>query len=228
MYNDDDYIENLYSTKFDDFNSQTSKEEWNKLDIKLSRANFLKFSFTSFNVFYLAVFMSFAGMASYFGVTSYLQSKKIEALENDIALLRKQGNEIAIALKSRDTLYFVNKQNKTEIKNESTSKNMEKTSNRNDAIYTEIKQNNTGIKNGGKPVDISKKVEMSLKSENTNKNVSTTFSPQTIKPDSLCKKVDSIIALKPEAQKVKRVKKTVYLKQDNIVIKDTLVIKKKL
>jgi hypothetical protein len=90
MENENDYLDKLYSTKFEKFEVQSSDDDWNKLNSKLGKSNFLKFSFASFNVFYLAAFLSFAGTASYFGVNNAIQSKKIDSLEKKIDVLKKK------------------------------------------------------------------------------------------------------------------------------------------
>ncbi len=92
MESEKDYIDKLYSEKFEKFEFQTSGDDWNAMNSKLGKSNFLKFSFATFNVFFLGALMAFAGTATYLGVTAINQSKKIEQLENKIEVLKVKEN----------------------------------------------------------------------------------------------------------------------------------------
>jgi hypothetical protein len=113
----DNYIDKLFSEKFEKFESQTLEEDWNKLNSKLSKSNFLKFSVATFNVFYLAVFLSFAGTATYFGVNNAIKSNKIKTLENKVEVLQKQVNKNEIPNLNIDSIVTEKKDDKPELNN---------------------------------------------------------------------------------------------------------------
>jgi hypothetical protein len=90
MEYDEDYIDKLYSDKFSKRESNISTDDWDKLSAKLGKTNFLKFSFTTFNAYFLSAIISFAAAATYMGVSNVSLSKKIEKLENKIEVLQEQ------------------------------------------------------------------------------------------------------------------------------------------
>ena|ERR1035437_3382622 len=83
-------IEKLFSKKFEHFEVTTSDEDWRKLNSKLRRNNFLKFSLVTFNVYYLLALITFAGTATYSGLTNHKLSKKVDQLEKTIKTYKKK------------------------------------------------------------------------------------------------------------------------------------------
>jgi len=198
MHNENDFIDKLYSEKLGDNKFQTTSEEWDLLNAKLSKSNFLKFSFTSFNIIYLAVLVSFAGTALFFGVGYHFQSKKIQNLEQTITILNDKKNDSLIQTINEDTVSANNTDRENEI----------------------VKTN--------EPVLIGKKTKNQARNQIISANDSIVKLTLSAKTDtSQAAKVDTTTLLRPEPPKIKRIKKTVFVKQDNVVIKDTVVINKK-
>jgi len=82
-------IEQLFSKKFEHFEVKASEEDWIKLNSKLSRSNFLKFSIVTFNIYWLLALLAFAGTAIYSGVYNHKMTKKVKQLEQTIQTYQK-------------------------------------------------------------------------------------------------------------------------------------------
>jgi hypothetical protein len=193
MNTEQDYIDKLYSEKFEKFEFQNSDEEWNRLNSKLGRSNFLKFSFATFNMYFLIIFVAFAGTASYLGVTSIKKSQEIKKLEEKLEILQKQGNKNQINLIYSDSLLNENEKN-----------NQEKLKTINVEKKRESYQN---------AIDIH---------ENNLKNIQQLNQTK----DSVLINQDTSSLIKPVTPKIKRVKKTVFIKKDKVILQDTVIIKK--
>jgi hypothetical protein len=118
MNKENDYIDKLYSEKFDNFEDQTSDSDWISLNSKLSKSNFLRFSFVTFNIFYLAVLLMFAGTSTYLGVSNIIYTKEIQKLEEKIKVLQQQSDTTESLTLTTDSITIENKVQKTEIKRE--------------------------------------------------------------------------------------------------------------
>jgi hypothetical protein len=196
MDNEFDYIDKLYSEKFDKFEDQTSGSEWDRLDSQLGKSNFLKYGFATFNVFYLAAFLTFAGTATFLGVKSIKQSTEIRKLEHKVEVLQKQVNQNETYPVLADSAATKSQEEKPENKIET------------------------------KPVE---KKETSIAIQNINnskENLSSNKPTLNLKKDSVYTKLDTSSTIKKEPVKINRVKKTVYIKKDNVIVKDTVRIKK--
>jgi hypothetical protein len=90
MENEKNYIDKLYSDKFSKYESNISDDEWAKLSIKLSKVNFLKFSFTTFNAYFLLAIVTFVAAVIYFGINNFNISKKNEKLNDKIETFQDQ------------------------------------------------------------------------------------------------------------------------------------------
>jgi hypothetical protein len=192
MENENDYIDKLYSGKFEKFEVQSSDDDWTRLNSKLGKSNFLKFSFASFNVFYLAAFLSFAGTASYLGVHSAIQSSKIDSLEKKIEVLIKKVE------KQEELLILTDSANTEEVE-------------------INIDENKTNI-----PVQ---NVEIQKTPTDNKDNILKNTPEISIKTDSVAQKTDSSVINKSPKQKISKVKKTVFVKKDRVLITDTVRIK---
>jgi hypothetical protein len=190
MDNEKDYLDKLYSEKFEKFEFQSTGDDWNQMNSKLGKSNFLKFSFATFNIFILGALIAFAGSATYFGVNHIIQSNKIESLEKKIEVLQDQVNK--------------NEPKSIIIDSASIEKN-------------EKKQEFIDASKGKKGESIDNIKE--------NKNEKIVLTEANTKKDSIIVKPDSIF--KAEAQKIKKVKKTVFIKKDKVLVTDTVRIKKK-
>lgn len=84
MQKGSEIIANLFSKKFEKFQVQTSNEEWARLNSKLNRLNFVKFSFATFNIYYLIVIVGLAGTVTYSSISYINLSKKLKSLEKEI------------------------------------------------------------------------------------------------------------------------------------------------
>jgi hypothetical protein len=192
MENENDYIDKLYSGKFEKFEVQSVDEDWTRLNSKLGKSNFLKFSFASFNVFYLAAFLSFAGTAGYLGVHSAAQSAKIDSLEKKIEVLIEKVE------KQDDLLILTDSASIEEVE-----------------INTDENKTNFPIQN----------IEIQKTPVNS-KEITLKNAPEiSIKADTVDQKTDSSIINKSSVQKINKVKKTVFVKKDKVLITDTVRIK---
>lgn len=199
MHNEEEYIKDLYSKKFENFEVKTSDDQWLKLNSKLKRKNFMRFSISTINVFYLTMFVVFAGSAVYFGINNQHLSKRIQDIENDVnsiglkdSLIREPQEEVKLA----DTVTF---------------KNFHV-----DTISNQRHKVKTIKKNLSKP-EFVKDTMMNVTSPELIDHVKD--SSFNIAPDT----TEISIPVKPV---VKHVKKTVLVKQNKVVIKDTVVIKR--
>jgi hypothetical protein len=196
MDSDKDYIENLYSEKFRKFEIQNSEDEWNMLSSKLGKSNFLKFSFATFNVYFLFIILSFATVTGYLGVTNFTKSNKIETLQHKIDLMQNQENK-----NETNSIIADSVENEQEISS---------------------KNNKINIQN-----NFQKKPE-NQKNKDDKKSVVLNMSDLSSPKDTVYTKPDSSSYLKPEPLKINRVKKTIYIKKDKVIVTDTVIIKKKI
>ena len=86
-------IEKLFSTKFERFEIQPSEKEWLDLSSRLSRTNFLKFSSTSFNIYYLVIMLILAGTVAWLSVANIELSEKVDLLR-DALRVNKENDRI--------------------------------------------------------------------------------------------------------------------------------------
>lgn len=204
MENEKNYIENLYSDKFKKFEIKTSEEEWDSLNSKLIKTNFFKFSFVTFNIFYLMAFLAFAGSTAYFGISNVLLTKKVKFLEN--VLSHKQNTE--------NNDFIVNDSilsEKTVMNAKAAVLNIKK-------IQQKSTQKITDIKN------ISSKEPKISEPANDIDTVKSII--QALNDTTVIVKSESVAKPLSEIQKVTKVKKTVLIKKDTVFVKDTVVIKK--
>ncbi len=179
MDNKKDYIDKLYSDKLGKFESDVSNNDWSQLSTKLGKTNFLKFSFATFNIFFVGIIVSFAAAGIYLGVTNIRLSNKIEILEDKIEVQQDQKKKNDIKPLLQDTSYIEES-----------------------LIYEQEKETDVEITNI-KPIEknIEKKDSLTLPKHNTS----------SVKP----KKV------------IRRIKKQVIIKQKDVIIKDTVTMRKK-
>jgi len=189
MDNRKDYIDKLYSEKLGKFESKISTDDWSKLSPKLAKSNFLKFSFVTFNAYFLTAIVSFATAATYLGVNNIKQSKIIERLEDKIEVLQEQQIKNNIEPLLLDT-FAIEEPEVDDI----------------EVVET-------------KPI---KKIEEKIEQL-----------PKQLKGDSINTKKDSLVVAKPDTSRIKpkkvirRIKKKVFVKQDKVVIKDTVKVMKR-
>ena len=190
MDSEKDFLDKLYSDKFEKFEFQSSGDDWANLNSKLGKSNFLKFSFATFNIFILGAVIAFAGSATYLGVNHILQNKKIETLEKKVEVLQKQINNSETNATFIDSASLKNQKN---------------------TVITEIK------------TEITKKDERKQNVEDEKKTLQET----NIKKDSIIINPDTSSIIKTDPQKIKKIKKTVFIKQDKVIVADTVWVKKK-
>ncbi len=194
MDNEMNNIDKLYAKKFSKFESQISAEDWTKLSTKLSKTNFLKFSFTTFNAYFLSAIVTFAAAATYFGVTNINLSNKNKKLEEKIEILQEKQIKNDIEPLLIDTFDIEGPQHEEQFEVD------------NDNIIAT------------KPI------------ETTTANKE--FLEKQQEKDSINTKIDTTSILEPDTQsipqkKIIRVKKMVYVKQNKVIVKDTVTVKKK-
>jgi hypothetical protein len=222
MENGKNYIENLYSNTFGNYEDNPSNDEWDALNSKLSRLNFLKFSFTTFNVFYLFVILLFASTTAYLGMNNYILISKNKALEIQIIKLNHSNNRNNIPINTATTKQDINDNNNAFTLTSNKAKN----NNQGTTKSKQVENNNNGSKIN------------SLQKKEINGNdalESTVIGNEVTKSNSIVAgtvtesgKADSTKVEIVAPQKIKKVRKTVFIKQAQVVVKDTIVIKKKL
>lgn len=199
MHNEEEYIKDLYSKKFENFEVKTSDDQWLKLNSKLRRKNFMRFGISTINIFYLTIFFVFAGSTVYFGINNQHLSKRILDLENDansVGLKDSLSPKLEEEVKVIDTVSI-----------ESLHA---------DTISNQKHKVKTVKKNVSKPEFV----------KDTMKNVLYPELNDHVKDSSFNKGSDTTHVRIPAKPVVKHVKKTVLVKQNKVVIKDTVVIKR--
>jgi hypothetical protein len=193
--NDEQNIEKLFSKKFEKFEIKSSDEEWTRLSSKLSMSNFLRFSFATFNVYYLLALICFAGTAAITCINNYNLTKKIEHLEQSIETYQKRDSIRNLPTVPIDSAHLY----EDAIKNTPEHKK---------EINTDLSIKNTP--------------ESAKKDENLNQpsNMLETIQDTTKKKEIKPTQSDSV------SHKMKKVKKTVTIKKESVVVKDTIVITK--
>jgi len=203
MGSEQNYIDKLYSDKFGGFEMQSSAEDWAALSTKLGKANFLKFSFATFNAYYLTVIIVLTITAIFFVATNLNLNNKIEDLENQIEEL----NQPEIINLEQAPIIDSNLV-EPDVKEVATiDKN---------ALKREIK------KNQQEDVNVSENQELKPERNKSSIEKDTT---SVIKP-IVVEKSDSIAAKAP-TKKIKRIKKTVFVKKEPVIVNDTVTINKK-
>ena len=219
MENKKNYIENLYSEKLGKFEYQTNNADWEALSAKLSKTNFMKFSFATFNVFYLGALLAFAGSSAYLGIANYTLSSKIQLLESKIEILSKNEEFLKRNISIPNTFenQNVTLENNKAINNKKTTK----------IANNEIVNKNAKTNSPQNKISTSQP-SLHTKLANTNEAVNTIPQQASVKGEITNNTIDSLSTTNYEPQKIKRVLKTIFVKQNNVVLKDTVVIKKKL
>lgn len=191
-------IEKLFSSKLKNYQVTASDADWQKISRKLGRTNFLKFSVVTFNVYYLSAILLFAGTATYSGVKNYTLNHKVQKLEKSIAVYHKTGvfPEIEEAI---DTT-LVPEPEEPELMQSTTLPSLE---------LKKISESSHNAKPDAKHAALTDTVVTpkadSVKTEAPKEN-----------------KMDSVSVEK----RVKRVKKTIYVKPTDVVKRDTVIISK--
>lgn len=198
------YIDKLYSEKFEEFEMKTASDDWAALSTKLARANFIKFSLATFNVYYLAAMVVLTATVVFFAVTNLNLNDKIENLENKIN--QSENPEV------------INFQEDPNVDSSSVGSIVSEAEMIDKALpQKEAKKNQDEIKNVGK--------NKILKAEETSKieekdTLASNVNPIIVEtPDS--------IAIKASTTKIKRIKKTVFVKKEQVIVNDTVKINKK-
>ncbi len=191
-------IGKLFSNKLKNYQVAGSEADWQKISSKLGRANFVKFSLVTFNIYYLSAILIFAGSATYSGVKNFALTHKVQKLEKSIEAYQKTGILPVTEESSIDTTEFVEPEAPDHIESS--------------AIPSiDLKQISEPLTKGRQE---KKKIPSDTISAPKVDTVITTTS-KVVLSDSF--KVE---------KRIKKVKKTVYVKPDDIVKRDTVIISK--
>jgi hypothetical protein len=193
-------IERLFSNKFNSFEVKTSKAEWISLNAKLKRLNFLKFSFANFNIYYLSIILVLAGSSAYLTIHNTTLKKKIQQLESQV-----QSSKMILPSAQVDKKLVV-------VPDES-------------EIICKPSETNTPT------TDVYSKSKSVLTSKRTAVSISNLVKTDTIKPvrteNSAKDSVKSVAGIPVDSTiRIRKVKKTVYIKPGSVVLKDTIVVPK--
>lgn len=204
MHNEKDNIEELFSKKFEKFEDKPSDQEWLELSSKLSKSNFLKFSFITFNIYYLMALVAFAGTASFTGIRNIQLTQKVQKLEQTVKSYQKQGEVTSPPLQYSDSM---KSQPATSIDEIKPSKTV-----------------NTKIENRKKeePLIKEKSGELEKDVNQPLPNPPVVLKDNSVKPDAMSS-IDT--TNKPRFRKVKKI---LVVKPNPVVVKDTVVITKRL
>jgi hypothetical protein len=199
MSSRNDDIDKLFSKKFEKFEVKPSEGEWLELSPKLSRFNFLRFSFVTFNIYYLTVIVLFAGTATFTSVRNIQLSQKVDHLEQSLKIYQKNEETKKISVPSPEvedvSKPVSSKTHEFAVKKSKPSKNVESSL---PSTYSESEN---------------------PEKHNTQKEIKDTAQISTQifnRPDTLAK------------IKVKKIKKTFVIKPRVVIVKkDTVVITKR-
>jgi hypothetical protein len=245
MQNEKDNIEKLFAEKFGNFESQTSEKDWNSLYAKLRIANFMKFSVATFNIYFLVTLVALAGTTAFFGINNAILSGKVKHLENSIQKSSLQNAENRTSDFLVDTVNIPSGLTNREEANNSVKNIHQNSSDANEAnVSFDTKSTSADKINPGK--SISKKLinpspltnsatlkernDIAKKSTNdrTDENCLGTENKNLLPDSSVTANSDTLKTIATDSKKIKKVKKTVLIKQDKVVVKDTIIIKKTL
>lgn len=190
-------IEKLFSSKLKNYQVSASEGDWQKISRKLGRNNFLKFSVVTFNIYYLSAILLFAGTASYSGIRNYSLNHKVKKLEQSIAIYHKSGVLPNIE-EPIDTAEIAEPEEPELIQSTTMpSLEMKRIS---EPAHKVTEENKTLVAD----------TFVIPKADTAKMNIPTDF------------KKDSVATEK----RVKRVKKTIYVKPTDVVKRDTVIISK--
>jgi hypothetical protein len=213
MHNQEDQIEKLFSEKFEKYEVKSSEQEWLDISSKLNRVNFLKFSFVSFNIYYLAVIIAFAGTTTFTGIKNVELSNKVQRLEFSVRSYQKKEQ-----LNTLPDNYVKPNENREAVpagKLEKTDKIKDATE---DKIKSEIKSK-TEIDKDTKQLIDDPKITIPKPESGNQPNFEKKDADVISQPN---RKTDSIII--PKTRRV--VKHTFVIKPKPIILKDTVVVTK--
>lgn len=205
-------IDNIFEESFKNFKTDLPEDEWFELDMKLTRNNFFNFSFYHFNVFYAAIFLISSLFSITAGVDYFFLNKKNHKSESKIEI-NTLGNTEKIIQESEsssnnNTNDFNNKEEitqKTELNTEFTPESETKDEN----LYQP-----DDIENNKEPTEIS-----NLSVEN---NVRDTIKSNTIALDSSENTKFDTILENDTLKNQKHVKKVIFIKEDDVILRDTV------
>ena len=196
-----DDIDKLYSDKFENYQFQLKGYEWIKLSSKLNVANFLKFSFTTFNAYFLGIIVSFFALSAFLGFGYLNKSNEIDNIKNNLENVIPPNSKNELPQLLHDTILIKNSVDEVIIKDIQNPKEQ------NTSISPP--QENDTLKKG-----FMEKSTISV-GDSLNQNLDTFSVSNSDNSDNL-----------KEIPKIKRVKKTIYIKKDQVIVTDTIKIKK--
>ncbi|HEY4784484.1 MAG TPA: hypothetical protein VIH57_00480 [Bacteroidales bacterium] len=194
-------IEELFTRRFENFEVKSTEEEWIRLNARLSKSNFLRFSFVTFNIYYLVVIAAFAGTASFMSIKNYHLSQEVKRLQRSVINYQQREQEKQLPRQRSDSTKFLPPAKET-LESKETS-----TDHKN-----HIKQNK------GQPVEPAPSVQNKVETEafKVLKDSSKTSLPNITVVDTM------------EKSKARKVKKILVVKPKTVIIKDTVVITRSL
>lgn len=219
-------IDNLFSKKFEKFEVKPSDSEWIELSPKLNRLNFLKFSFASFNIYYLITF-AFLVTATTFSIVRNIQyaqevqdlKRKLEEVQSKEQVIKSVGtNQYLIEHEANNRSNF----DKVQVSQNSDNLSVQNKKAKTDGA--DSKQNHGIIKKRDQEsftTDVSK--NSVIPSQKVEANVGQE------KKDTAATTESTRIGGNPSQTIVKKVKKVLVVKPKSVVLKrDTVIIKKDL
>lgn len=216
MENSNNAIEKLYSTTFTDFEDTPPNEDWSALSTKLDRVNFLKFSFSSFNVFYLFALLTLICSTAYLGVNNYLLLTKNTLLEMQIETLNRSAHINDVLDQTNITHIPNDVHGKINTSTESLKNIQNSMSSSN--VNQQFEANNRSIFESVPMSDINstKISEPAIVKPDVAKSNDTKMTIEASIPDS------STLNLAP-SNAIRKVRKTIYVKQNHVIVKDSII-----
>jgi hypothetical protein len=195
-------IEKLFSSKLKNYQVSASDADWQKISSKLGRNNFVKFSLVTFNIYYLSAILLFAGSATYSGVKNYTLTHKVQKLEKAITVYRETGVLPGIEDETVDT---------ADVSQPEMPEPIQSTTNPSLNIRTIVAPT------------AKTKTENSVKTTIDTLSTAPKADSSHIEKPNIANTDSSRVTVE---KKIKKVKKTVFVKPSDVLKRDTVIISK--
>lgn len=205
MNNKMDDIDKLYSDKFENFEFHSSDDEWGKLSSKLAKANFLKFSYSTFNIYYLTAIFGFFAFLVYLGLIIFPTTAEFDPQQKFPGKLMELKTVVEKQEFASDSTMKTSVQDEQTIQKDSKAKE----------IYQDAKIDSLVAK------DILKRETSKLISSDVKESLDKNHDSLTLS------KSDTSDVIIQQTPKIKRVKKTIVIRKDQVIVTDTVKIKKR-
>ncbi len=202
--------DNWFHDKLYDHQVDVPTDDWMDIDIKLTRNNFLRFGFYHFNIYYVAVFLLSLLLSGAVAIDYFIISPNGASTKTN-----KKRNIPAMQIPQKDSMVYNNEITVSPLKEEI------------DTLKPKSIIENTTFNNNFKKIisNQKKRKNQVINNIETNVNVNKTI-PDTLTVKNKIKKPNDTIPEK-NSDSIKVIKKTIYLKKKDVIIRDTVIRYKK-